>query len=177
MTTGQESKMDDFTQIRVGKHKIGIIGLKAALAETATGGKGMPDDQIADELLKILSKSNYIETSFKDEYAKAFLREFKKHIGEPVSEASGQELQIQILGPGCPQCERLEREVMAAMCETGIIAELEHVRSLAEIGRYGVIGSPALIINDEVKVVGSVPPLEKIKAWILQAAAELKHQV
>ena len=40
MTTGQESKMDDFTQIRVGKHKIGIIGLKAALAETYLEIKG-----------------------------------------------------------------------------------------------------------------------------------------
>jgi predicted DsbA family dithiol-disulfide isomerase len=60
--------------------------------------------------------------------------------------------------------------------ENGITAELEHVRDVAEIARLGVMGVPVLFINDEVKVVGSVPPREKIKAWVLQAAADAKHQ-
>jgi hypothetical protein len=46
MTTGQEFKMDDFTQIRVGKHKIGIIGLKAALAETVTWARECPTTKL-----------------------------------------------------------------------------------------------------------------------------------
>jgi small redox-active disulfide protein 2 len=161
--------MNDVTQIRIGKHMTGIIGLKSALADAAMRCKGMADDQIASVLVQMLSKSNYIETRIKVDYAQAFLREYKKLIGEPVTETVFQGLAIKVLGPGCPQCERLEREVIAAMSETGISAELEHVRDLAEIGQYGVMGSPSLVINGKVMVVGSVPSREKIKAWIVQA--------
>ena len=162
--------MEDYTQIRIGKHLTGIIGLKSALADAVARCKGMADDQIASVLVEMLSTSNYIEARIKAEYAQAFLREYKKHIGEPVTETSDQRMQIKVLGPGCPQCERLEQEVMAVMSETGIMAELEHVRNPADISRFGVMGSPALVINGEVKVVGSVPPREKIKTWIEQAA-------
>jgi small redox-active disulfide protein 2 len=162
--------MNDVTQIRIGRHVTGIIGLKAALAEATSRCKVMPDDQIASVLVEILSKHNYIENRMKPEYAQAFLREYKKHIGEPATAAPGQGIEIKVLGRGCPQCDRLEQEVMAVMAETGIAADLEHVRDLAEIGRYGVMGSPALVINGEVKVVGSVPPRQKIKTWIQQAA-------
>ncbi|RJQ66453.1 MAG: thioredoxin family protein [Desulfobacteraceae bacterium] len=164
--------MDDVTQIRIGKHMTGIIGLKPALKEAASSCKGLSDNEIANKLLKFLSRRNYIEDRIKDVYAQAFLREYKKLIGEPVPEAVSHGLQIKVLGMGCPQCDRLELEVMAAMSETGIMGDMEHVRDLAEIGRYGVMGSPALIINNAVKSVGSVPPREKIKSWIQQAAGK-----
>lgn len=166
--------MEEVTQIRIGKHVTGIIGLTAALDETAAHCAGMPDDQVAERLLEILSQHNYVESKFRDIYAQAFLREYKKHIGEPAPESINRGLEIKVLGMGCPQCDRLEQEVMAAMSETGIAGELEHVRHPAEIGRYGVMGSPALIINNAVKAVGSVPPREKIKAWIMQAANQPK---
>jgi hypothetical protein len=54
--------MNDVTQIRIGKHMTGIIGLKSALADAAVRCKDMADDQIASVLLQMLSKSNYIET-------------------------------------------------------------------------------------------------------------------
>lgn len=166
--------MNDVTQIRIGKHMTGVIGLKAALAEAVGRCKDMSDDKIGGVLVEILSKSNYIEDRIKSEYAQAFLREYKKHIGEPVAAVPGQGIEIKVLGRGCPQCNRLEQEVMSVMAETGIAAELEHVRDLAEIGRYGVLGSPALVINGKVKVVGSVPPASKIKAWLEEAAKQTK---
>lgn len=83
-------------------------------------------------------------------------------------------LNIKVLGPGCPQCERLEQEVMAVMAEIGIAGDLEHVRDVAEIGRYGVLGSLSLVINGEVKSVGSVPLKPKIKAWIEEAVNQMK---
>ncbi len=164
--------MEDVTQIRIGEHMTGIIGLKAVLEEAALSCKGLSDDEIADKLLKVLSLQNYIEDRLQDVYAQAFLREYKKRIGEPAPETGSQHLQIKVLGMGCPQCDRLEMEVMAAMAETGIIADLEHVRNPAEIGGYGVMGSPALVMNGMVKVVGSVPPREKIRTWIQQAAGK-----
>jgi small redox-active disulfide protein 2 len=166
--------MEDITQIRIGKFATGIIGLKAALEQAARQCRGMSDDEIANFLVEMLSKGNYIEERVKAEYAKAFLGAYKKHIGEPAAPESGQGIQIKVLGRGCPQCDRLEQEVMAVMAETGIIADLEHVRELKEIGRYGVLGSPALVIDGNVKAVGSVPPKPKIKAWIEEAAKQKK---
>jgi hypothetical protein len=162
--------MSDVTQIRVGKHITGIIGLKAALAEVAASCKGMPEEHIGKILLEHLSKRNYIEAGIAKLYEEAFLREFKRGIGAPVAEMPCEGVQIKVLGMGCPQCDRLEHDVMAVLAEIGIAAGLEHVRDPAEIGRYGVLGSPALVINGKVKAVGSVPPKPKIKAWIEQAA-------
>ena len=59
---------------------------------------------------------------------------------------------------------------MAVMAEAGVVGALDHVRDLTEIGRYGVMGTPALVINGKVKAVGSVSPRAKLKAWIVQAA-------
>ena len=59
---------------------------------------------------------------------------------------------------------------MATMAELNIAAGLEHVRNPLEIGNLGVMGTPALIINGEVKAVGSVPPKNKLKAWLLESA-------
>lgn len=65
--------MDDVTQIRVGKHMTGIIGLKQALARAADRCKAMGDDQIGEALLEMLGHRNYIENGFRDMYAQALL--------------------------------------------------------------------------------------------------------
>ena len=57
----------------------------------------------------------------------------------------------------------------------GIVGNLEHIRDLAEIGRYGVLASPALVINGKVKSVGSSPLKPKIKAWIEEAVNQTKY--
>lgn len=161
--------MDDVTQIRVGKHTTGIIGLKAALEEVAARCKGMSDDQIGQALLDILSGRNYFESGFEQLYSQSFVREYKRHIGEPITEAIDQGLTIKVLGPGCSQCDRLEQDVMTVLSENRISAELEHVRDVAEIARLGVMRTPALLINGKAKVLGSVPPRKTLEAWILAA--------
>jgi len=55
------------------------------------------------------------------------------------------------------------------MTELNIAAGLEHVRDPIQIASYGVMGSPALIINGEVKAVGSVPSKNKLKEWLMEA--------
>ncbi|MBU2511228.1 thioredoxin family protein [bacterium] len=161
--------MNDFVQIRVGKNKIGISGLKKVLEEAVDRCRDMTDEQIGQMLVEELSQNNYIVPDLRDEYAQAFLREFKKHIGETVAEAFGEILEIKVLGPGCPRCERLEREVMEILVETGIKADLEHVRDIAEIGRYGAVVSPALVINGKIITSGVVPSRTKLKALLIQA--------
>ncbi len=160
---------NDVSQIRVGKHSSGIIGLKQVLEKVSNECKGMPDDEIKAELLKRLSKKNYISNNAKEFYGQAFLREYKKFVGEPFEDPDGGGLEIKVLGPGCPQCEKLEQDLMAVMAELNIAAGLEHVRDIAEIGIYGVMGTPGLIINGVVKAVGSVPPKNRLKEWLIEA--------
>jgi small redox-active disulfide protein 2 len=160
---------DDVTQIRVGNSLVGIIGLKSVMEDMAEEYEDRSDREVCEELLNLLCKRNYISEKVKEDYAKAFLREFKKFLGKPFEDATPQGLQIKVLGPGCAQCDRLEQELMQVMAETEIVADMEHVRDIKEIGNYGVMGTPALIINGEVKSVGSVPPKAKLMEWLKEA--------
>jgi small redox-active disulfide protein 2 len=162
--------MTEITRIRVGDDVSGIAGLKEALAEAAEQCKGKPADQAGDALLEKLSKRNYIHPGKRDLYRQAFVREYRKFIGEPAAEPCGGELNIKVMGQGCPRCEKLEEDVRTVLAELGIDADLEHVTDLREIMRAGIIGTPALVINGAVMIAGSVPPKAKLKEWIGQAA-------
>ena len=144
---------EDITQISVGKFRVGITGLKAAIEEMKSW-QGHPDAEIAQALLARLKSRNYIPQSAQDAYRKAILREHKKALGENMEEErSG--LCIKILGSGCPACDRLEQTAMTVLAETGLPAEVEHVSDVREIAALGVFGVPALLINNEVKAVGT----------------------
>jgi small redox-active disulfide protein 2 len=156
----------DVIQIRVGNSPVGIMGLKAVMEDMAEEYGDRPDREMVEELLNRLCKKNYIPEKVKENYGKAFLREFKKFLGKPFEDETPEGIQIKVLGPGCVQCDRLEQELMQVMAETGIMAEIEHVRDIKEIGRYGVMGTPALLINGKVKSVGKVPPKNKLTEWL-----------
>jgi small redox-active disulfide protein 2 len=160
---------DDVTQIRVGDTSVGIVGLKAALKEVADEHGKDSDSRVAEELFNRLDRRNYISDNAKKDYEKAFLREFKKFLGRPYEDVDPGGLRVKVLGPGCVQCDRLEQELIQVMAETGITADLEHVRDPKEIGEYGVMGTPALIINGQVKSVGRVPTRNKAKEWLQHA--------
>jgi small redox-active disulfide protein 2 len=167
---------DEVTQIKIGEHRIGIIGLKLVLAEVAETFTAPTDEEIRDELLKRLDKRNYIPGPAKEEYGRAFLREFKKFTGRTVENSGPEEVEVKVLGPGCANCNKLEQDLIAVMAEMGMAADLEHVTDIAEIGSYGVMGTPALVINREVKAVGSVPPKTKLKQWLQDAFAKTVNQ-
>jgi small redox-active disulfide protein 2 len=159
----------DVSQVRVGEFTVGIIGLKSVLQDMAGEWAEKPDAQVAAELVERLSVKNYIPESAKVLYGMAFLREFKKFTGKPYTEEAPDQLEIKILGPGCANCDRLEREVMEAVSELDLPAGIDHVRDIREIGSYGVMGSPALIINGKVKSVGRVPMRSEIRKWLMEA--------
>ena len=160
---------DEISQIRVGNSPVGVLGLKTVMEDMAQEYVDRPDPEVQKELLDRLSKRNYIPEKVKESYAKAFLREFKKFLGKPFEEETPEGIQIKVLGPGCAQCDRLEQELMQVMAESGIMADIEHIRDIKEIGRYGVMGTPALIINNVVKSVGSVPPRNRLEKWLKEA--------
>jgi small redox-active disulfide protein 2 len=160
---------EDLIQISLGRFQVGITGMKAAIEELKSW-QGRPDAEIAQALLDRLKPRNYIPAAAQEDYKGAFLREFKKALGEKVEEERTG-LNIKILGPGCPNCERLEQTVMAVLGELGLPAVVEHVRDLKDIMALGVCGTPALLINDEVKTVGSLPAREALKRWLREGAA------
>jgi len=75
-------------------------------------------------------------------------------------------MEIKILGPGCPKCRQTEEIVKQAVAEEGVAANIEKVTDIMKIAGYGVFGTPAVIIDGEVKSVGKIPKKDDIKAWI-----------
>jgi hypothetical protein len=163
---------DEIARIKIGNDRIGIIGLKLVLAEVAETSATQTDEEIRAELIKRLDQRNYIPESWKNEYGKAFLREYKKFIGQSVEDINPDGLEIKVLGPGCARCNQLKQDLIAVMTEMDMAADIEHVTDTAEIGSYGVMGTPALVINREVKAVGSIPPKTKLKQWLQDAFAK-----
>ena len=75
-------------------------------------------------------------------------------------------MKIQILGTGCPKCKQLAENAEAAAKELGIDFELEKVTSITDIMSFGVMMTPALVIDGEVKISGKVPNQEAIKEFL-----------
>jgi len=163
---------EDITQISLGKFRVGITGLKAAIEELQAR-PGLADAEIAHALLEKLRPRNYIPASAQEEYKKAFLREFKKAAGEAAEEESAG-LSIKVLGPGCPSCDHLEQMVMEALGELGLPAAVEHVRDMKEIAALGVMGIPALMINGKVAAAGQAPTKVMLKKWLAAAIPQKK---
>jgi small redox-active disulfide protein 2 len=71
-------------------------------------------------------------------------------------------LEVKVLGSDCANCQRLERETRAALSEAGITYHLEKVTDYSDIAAYGVLSTPALVINEKVVAVGRIPAHAKI---------------
>jgi len=80
-------------------------------------------------------------------------------------------MKIKVLGSGCAKCKRLYAEAEKAVAAAGVSAELEKVEDIDGIMHYGVMMTPALVIDDEVKASGRIPASTEIAGW-LSAAAE-----
>ena len=162
---------EDHTIIRVGKARIGVVGLKEALQKIAKDHADKGEEVIKDKLLRHLKKKNYVPEKASDEYAGAFWREYRKFIGLEVAEES-HGLEVKILGPGCANCERLEQEVYKVLGELNLGADVEHVRDLKEIASYGFVATPGLVINGKLVSTGKVPGKAQIIKWLEQAKAK-----
>jgi small redox-active disulfide protein 2 len=75
-------------------------------------------------------------------------------------------MEIKILGSGCSKCKQTEKIVREAVSEAGVEAQIEKVTDLMKIADYGVFGTPAVVIDGEVKSVGKIPVKEDVKAWL-----------
>lgn len=75
-------------------------------------------------------------------------------------------MEIKVLGPGCSKCQQTEKVVKDAVAEAGVAADVEKVTDMMAIAGYGVFGTPAVVVNGEVKSVGKVPKKEDVKKWL-----------
>jgi small redox-active disulfide protein 2 len=75
-------------------------------------------------------------------------------------------MEIKILGPGCARCHQVEKIIRETVAEAGVDAEIEHVTDFKKIAAYGVFGTPAVVIDGEVKSVGKIPQKEEVRTWI-----------
>ena len=78
-------------------------------------------------------------------------------------------LQIKVLGAGCPNCQKLEAETRAALDAPGIAYELTKVTDFADIAAYGVMQTPALVIDETVVCSGRIPKRGQILDWAAAA--------
>jgi small redox-active disulfide protein 2 len=74
---------------------------------------------------------------------------------------------IQILGTGCPKCKKLTENAEAAAKQLGIEYEIQKVTDINEIMKFGVMITPALVVDGKVKVAGRVPSVEQLKEMLI----------
>ncbi|MFC2105707.1 thioredoxin family protein [Candidatus Bipolaricaulota bacterium] len=75
-------------------------------------------------------------------------------------------MKIEILGTGCPKCAALMKNVEAAVRELGVDAEIAKVTDIVEIANRGVMMTPALLVDDEIKLVGKVATVSELKTLL-----------
>ncbi len=78
-------------------------------------------------------------------------------------------MDIKILGSGCPKCQRLEQLTREVATERGVEVQLEHVRDHAKILEYPILGTPALVVDGEVKAAGRMPSKTEIAQWLVKS--------
>jgi hypothetical protein len=160
--------MMSHTKIQVGDVEIGILGLKEAVdnvkALSLTG-----EDEIKSKLLDHVIKSNYVPSSTREDYMDALYREYCKAMGLPFERPKAQYVKVTVLGPGCSQCDALEKQVIQVLNELQVPASFEHVSDIKEIGKYGFIRVPAVVVGSNVVVSGTVPAYKKLKDLLVKA--------
>jgi small redox-active disulfide protein 2 len=145
--------MDDnaVTKIRVGKDLIGIIGLTKVLKEVTDDCKGRSGEEITQQLMTRLSTNNYLAPQARRPYEEARRFCMKK---------------LEILGPGCAKCQKLAENTEIAARELGIEYQLEKVTDITKFSAYGILMTPALVVDGAVKLSGHVATPNKIKALL-----------
>ncbi len=75
-------------------------------------------------------------------------------------------MHIKILGSGCAKCNRLEQLTREAVAELGLEASFEHVTEMDRILAYPIMTTPALVVDEQVKVSGRIPSKDELRAWL-----------
>jgi small redox-active disulfide protein 2 len=167
----------DIVQVSIGDRSIGIVGLKKVMTDLAGTASGKTDGECREILYQGIAGQNYIPPKMVEDYKDALLRAFKVFTGDAAEQAPAGGVRIQVLGPGCFNCDKIEKDVREVLAELKIPGDLSHVTDPVEIAKFGVLGVPALVINGRIVCVGTVPNRNRIKQWLmdLKASQECKE--
>lgn len=154
--------------LKIGDQAVGLIGIEAAVSELKriSRNDGLTPEDAARALMKRIEHKNYIPPNARTAYLKALAHLWKEETDAVVGPGEGLYRSLRILGPDCIGCNRLEEIVRSVLDEKGIAADIDHVRDLDEIWRYGVITTPALVIGNKVLCSGRVPTRAQVEIWI-----------
>ncbi len=148
--------------ICIGTQHIGLIGLDIALNKAAA--EQMTEAEAMDFLYRTVKKNNYIPTAMEEQYKIALFKEYARHRrGEPDE---GEGLVVRIFGPGCVSCNGLQKLIIEVLADLEIAADIEQIHDPDEIGRAGILQTPALVINNKLKSCGLLPTRAQIEQWI-----------
>lgn len=78
-------------------------------------------------------------------------------------------LEIKVLGPGCPNCAKVEAIAKKAVANFGVEAKFEKVTDFMEIMNYNVLATPALVINNKLVAAGRIPSDMEVTTWVANA--------
>jgi len=148
--------------IRIGKASIGLIGLDVALNKAAA--KGVTEDEAVTFLFDAVSRQNYIPPGAEENYRAALRRTYRQHLhpGEWHEEVPV----IRIFGKKCVSCDNLQEVVRDVLSAEGLAADIEKIHDPDEIGRCGILITPAVVINGRIMSSGSWPTRAQIEEWI-----------
>jgi hypothetical protein len=148
--------------IRIGTANIGLIGLDLAINEAAAGD--LPEAEAMDVLYRAIKKKNYIPAGMEEKYKVALFKEYNKHLHGDSGNDEG--LVFRIYGPGCVSCNGLQELVIEVLADMDIAADIEQIHDPDEIGRAGILQTPALRINGSLKSAGLLPTRAQLEQWI-----------
>lgn len=166
-----ELRTGEATRVNIGGMRIGFVGLEDALEAVRKMGL-TSDAEIGRELVEILRKTNYIAAAAETEYRDYLARHYRVKMGLPVEKPPVTQgaLEVRVFGPGCARCKQLFEMVRDVMAAEGIAGDVEYVQDVAEFAAYGVMITPALVINGEVKAAGRIPKRRELADWLKDAA-------
>jgi hypothetical protein len=154
--------------IRIGKASIGLLGLEQAMQEALS----MKEEEAVEHLYQAVARQNYIPDSGEPLYREALLHEYRKRCGKHLE--IRERLDIRILGKACMSCNRLNTMVFDILQRLGIAADIVLIHDPDEIWRFGVLSTPALVINGKVKSAGRIPIPAQVEEWLKEALAGIQ---
>jgi small redox-active disulfide protein 2 len=162
----------------VGNFVVGVTGLDALLEDTLRRDWRPGQEGLQEALVQGLrAAGNYIAPGNEGAYGEALAELYRQyfHSVRQQAPAAGQRQQggvmkIEILGPGCARCRATEEVVRKAVAELKLDAQVEHVTNPVEFARHGVMLTPGVVIDGQVKSGGRVPGVDEVKAWVTTSA-------
>ncbi|MEW6428362.1 MAG: thioredoxin family protein [Thermodesulfobacteriota bacterium] len=167
MESGQDAPLQ--RTLRVGKATVGLIGLDLALNRVLADGTGSAAE-LAEAVYAEIAAKNYVPQAASGLYREAIAAEIMRLRGETAGDPG--HLVIRVLGHGCVACNNLQKQVIEIMADMGVAADVFQVHDPDEIGRFGVLHSPALVINGQLKCQGNFPTRAQVEEWLREYLPE-----